>query len=62
MREKRSLPPADYSLKVESFKLLSDSTVEKFESGVFKSGGYNWYVHPFIMKNEYILIINEYIW
>ncbi|KAH9685455.1 TRAF-like family protein [Citrus sinensis] len=44
-REKRSLPPADYSLKIESFKLLSESTVESFESGVFKSGGYNWYAH-----------------
>ncbi|KAH9685454.1 TRAF-like family protein [Citrus sinensis] len=37
-REKRSLPPADYSLKIESFKLLSESTVESFESGVSNSG------------------------
>ncbi|KAL9451365.1 hypothetical protein AB3S75_013015 [Citrus x aurantiifolia] len=53
-REKRSLPPADYSLKIESFKLLSESTVESFESGVFKSGGYNWKLvfYPNGKKND----------
>ncbi|KAL9451534.1 hypothetical protein AB3S75_013157 [Citrus x aurantiifolia] len=54
LREKRSLPPADYSLKIESFKLLSKSTVESFESGVFKSGGYNWKLvfYPNGKKND----------
>ncbi|KAL9451530.1 hypothetical protein AB3S75_013153 [Citrus x aurantiifolia] len=42
LREKRSLPPADYIFKIKSFNLLADSTVDRFESGVFESGGYYW--------------------
>ncbi|KAH9685452.1 TRAF-like family protein [Citrus sinensis] len=49
-REKRSLPPADYSLKIESFKLLSESTVESFESGVSNSGKLVFY--PNGKKND----------
>ncbi|XP_056174165.1 uncharacterized protein LOC115687215 [Syzygium oleosum] len=39
---KRRLPPAHYSLKIQSFSLLSKSNVDKYESGVFKAGDYNW--------------------
>ncbi|XP_030471311.1 uncharacterized protein LOC115689426 [Syzygium oleosum] len=39
---KRHLPPAHYSLKIQSFSLLSTSNADKYESGVFEAGGYNW--------------------
>ncbi|XP_048141229.1 MATH domain and coiled-coil domain-containing protein At3g58410-like [Rhodamnia argentea] len=39
---KRALPPAHYSLKIQSFSLLSKSNVDKYDSGVFEVGGYKW--------------------
>ncbi|PKI55049.1 hypothetical protein CRG98_024556 [Punica granatum] len=39
---KREYPPAHYSLKINSFSLLSATKVEKYESGIFEAGGYKW--------------------
>ncbi|KAJ6971993.1 hypothetical protein NC653_032528 [Populus alba x Populus x berolinensis] len=41
-RSKRDLPPMHYTLKIESFSLLLKTKVEKYESDVFKAGGYTW--------------------
>ncbi|KAJ6872503.1 hypothetical protein NC651_031582 [Populus alba x Populus x berolinensis] len=41
-RSKRDLPPMHYTLKIESFSLLRKTKVEKYESDVFKAGGYTW--------------------
>ncbi|KAE8721254.1 dnaJ protein-like protein 2-like [Hibiscus syriacus] len=38
----REIPPAHYSFKIEGFSLLSDTKVEKIESGIFEAGGYKW--------------------
>ncbi|XP_055823930.1 MATH domain and coiled-coil domain-containing protein At3g58400-like [Solanum dulcamara] len=40
--EVREASPAHYLLKIESFSLLSESGIEKFESKEFKAGGYKW--------------------
>ncbi|KAL3742786.1 hypothetical protein ACJRO7_018147 [Eucalyptus globulus] len=37
---KRALPPAHFSLKIESFEVLSK--LDKYDSGVFKAGGHEW--------------------
>ncbi|KAJ6679374.1 hypothetical protein OIU79_019188 [Salix purpurea] len=39
---KRDLPPAHFSLEIESFSLLRNTEVEKYESDVFEAGGYKW--------------------
>ncbi|KAL3742683.1 hypothetical protein ACJRO7_018064 [Eucalyptus globulus] len=39
---KRALPPAHYSLKIEQFSLLANSSGDMYESGVFEAGGYKW--------------------
>ncbi|KAI8530745.1 hypothetical protein RHMOL_Rhmol11G0083400 [Rhododendron molle] len=43
---KREVPPAHYTFKIDSFSLLSNilstSQVEKYESDIFEAGGYNW--------------------
>ncbi|KAJ6722656.1 TRAF-LIKE FAMILY PROTEIN [Salix koriyanagi] len=39
---KRVLPPAHFSLKIESFPVLQKTGVEKYESDVFEAGGYKW--------------------
>ncbi|KAJ6328345.1 hypothetical protein OIU77_010104 [Salix suchowensis] len=38
---RRDLPPAHFSLKIESFSLLRNAG-EKYESDVFEAGGYKW--------------------
>ncbi|XP_030468558.2 uncharacterized protein LOC115687214, partial [Syzygium oleosum] len=38
----RALPPAHYSLKIESFSALSRLDKGKYDSEVFKAGGYKW--------------------
>ncbi|XP_059281911.1 BTB/POZ and MATH domain-containing protein 2-like isoform X2 [Lycium ferocissimum] len=40
--EVRVASPAHYLLQIESFSLLSESGVEKFESNEFEAGGYKW--------------------
>ncbi|XP_060189927.1 uncharacterized protein LOC132618961 isoform X3 [Lycium barbarum] len=40
--EVRVASPAHYLLKIESFSLLLESGVEKFESNEFEAGGYKW--------------------
>ncbi|XP_038684301.1 nucleoporin NSP1-like [Tripterygium wilfordii] len=39
---KRDLPPAHFMFKIESFSLLSEAEVEKYETGVFEVGDYKW--------------------
>ncbi|XP_056174168.1 uncharacterized protein LOC115687212 isoform X2 [Syzygium oleosum] len=39
---KRALPPAHFSLKIESFSALSSLDKDKYDSEVFKAGGYRW--------------------
>ncbi|XP_052173615.1 uncharacterized protein LOC127788937 [Diospyros lotus] len=41
-RSMRHVRPAHYLLKIESFSLLSEFKVEKWESDDFESGGYKW--------------------
>ncbi|KAI6668050.1 hypothetical protein NL676_036599, partial [Syzygium grande] len=38
----RALPPAHYSLKIESFSALSRLDKDRYNSEVFKAGGYKW--------------------
>jgi len=38
-RTKRQTPPANYSLKVHSYSLLSEA--EEYESGAFESDSFN---------------------
>ncbi|XP_060190403.1 BTB/POZ and MATH domain-containing protein 2-like [Lycium barbarum] len=40
--EVRETSPAHYLLKIESFSLLSESDIKKFESNEFEAGGYKW--------------------
>ncbi|KAE9592786.1 putative ubiquitinyl hydrolase 1 [Lupinus albus] len=35
-------PPVHYTLKVQLFSLLTKNSIEKYESGEFEAGGYNW--------------------
>ncbi|XVE67960.1 hypothetical protein DITRI_Ditri09bG0029900 [Diplodiscus trichospermus] len=41
-RVTRDLPPAHYLFNIESFSLLVNTGVEKYESHAFEVGGYNW--------------------
>ncbi|CAL5359411.1 unnamed protein product [Camellia sinensis] len=51
-RSLRDIPPAHYTLKIESFselaQLLLDAKVQNYESDIFEAGGYKWklYLHP----------------
>uniref|UniRef100_K4CF54 MATH domain-containing protein n=1 Tax=Solanum lycopersicum TaxID=4081 RepID=K4CF54_SOLLC len=40
--EVRDASPAHYLLKIESFSLLSESGIDKFESNEFVAAGYKW--------------------
>ncbi|MCD7459412.1 hypothetical protein HAX54_040869 [Datura stramonium] len=40
--EVRGASPVHYLLKIESFSLLSESGIDKFESNEFEVGGYKW--------------------
>ncbi|XP_061369401.1 ubiquitin C-terminal hydrolase 12-like [Gastrolobium bilobum] len=40
--EGRKAPPSHYSFKIESFSLLSESSVEKVVSEEFEAGGHKW--------------------
>ncbi|XVE76887.1 hypothetical protein DITRI_Ditri13aG0016400 [Diplodiscus trichospermus] len=43
IRLTRDLPPAHYLFKINSFSLFAEAeSIEKYESGVFESGGYKW--------------------
>ncbi|KAJ6320619.1 hypothetical protein OIU78_015913 [Salix suchowensis] len=39
---RRDLPPAHFTLKIESFSLLRNTGVVNYESDVFEAGGYKW--------------------
>ncbi|KAH7522735.1 hypothetical protein FEM48_Zijuj07G0170000 [Ziziphus jujuba var. spinosa] len=41
-RSTRDFPPANYSLKVESYTLLSKSKAQKYDTDVFEAGGIKW--------------------
>lgn len=43
-RSKRDLPPAHFSLKIQTYSLLPKTEVEKYDSGVFEAGGHKWWV------------------
>uniref|UniRef100_A0A7N2LE54 MATH domain-containing protein n=1 Tax=Quercus lobata TaxID=97700 RepID=A0A7N2LE54_QUELO len=47
-RSTRDLPPAHFSLKIESYSLLSQAVLEKFESCVFEACQHKWrlYLYP----------------
>ncbi|KAK2405822.1 TRAF family protein [Trifolium repens] len=38
----RDLPPSDYLFKIQSYSLLMDTKVEKYESNEFQVGGHKW--------------------
>ncbi|XP_061369398.1 MATH domain and coiled-coil domain-containing protein At3g58250-like [Gastrolobium bilobum] len=38
----RKAPPSHYSLKIESFSLLSKASIDNFDSEEFEAGGYKW--------------------
>ncbi|KAH0650888.1 hypothetical protein KY284_030800 [Solanum tuberosum] len=40
--EVRDAPPGHYLLKIESFSLLSENGIDKFESNEFEAAGYKW--------------------
>ncbi|KAG5596718.1 hypothetical protein H5410_037950 [Solanum commersonii] len=40
--EVRDASPRHYLLKIESFSLLSESGIDKFESNEFEAGGHKW--------------------
>lgn len=42
LRSLRDVPPAHYSLKIESLSLFRNTTNENYESGAFEAGGYKW--------------------
>ncbi|KAM4072201.1 hypothetical protein ACB094_11G119700 [Castanea mollissima] len=42
-RSTRDLPPAHFSLKIESYSLLSQAVLEKFESCVFEACRHKWW-------------------
>ncbi|KAL5564635.1 hypothetical protein UlMin_027799 [Ulmus minor] len=35
-------PPTHYTLKIQSFSLLTKNIIDKYESAAFKAGGYEW--------------------
>lgn len=37
--------PSHYTLKIQSFSLLTKNDIDKYESGEFEAGGYKWYVN-----------------
>ncbi|XP_059651082.1 MATH domain and coiled-coil domain-containing protein At2g01790-like [Cornus florida] len=41
-RSLRDVQPGDYLFKIESFSILLESDVEKYESNDFEAGGYKW--------------------
>jgi hypothetical protein len=56
-RSTRHFPPTHYKLKIESYSLLSEIGLEKYESGVFEAGGHKWYVGPNALPSELFVIL-----
>ncbi|KAK7264772.1 hypothetical protein RJT34_32382 [Clitoria ternatea] len=48
------VPPAHYTLKIQSFSLLLKNSIERYESGEFEAGGYKWklILYPSGNKNK----------
>ncbi|KAF3456463.1 hypothetical protein FNV43_RR01113 [Rhamnella rubrinervis] len=47
-------PPTHYTLKIQSFSLLTKNSIDRYESGDFEAGGYKWklVVYPNGNKNK----------
>ncbi|XP_042508236.1 uncharacterized protein LOC122084219 [Macadamia integrifolia] len=41
-RTRRDEPPTHFQLRIDSFSLLSKSSLERYDSGNFEAGGYKW--------------------
>ncbi|XP_062111027.1 MATH domain and coiled-coil domain-containing protein At3g44800 [Humulus lupulus] len=48
------VPPTHYTIKIQSFSLLTKSSIERHESRSFEAGGYKWnlVIHPSGNKNR----------
>ena len=42
VREERHVAPAHYSMKIDSFSLLSEMVDNSYESREFEASGYKW--------------------
>ncbi|KAL4599765.1 hypothetical protein ACB092_11G150000 [Castanea dentata] len=51
-RTKRHFRPAHYLLKIQSYSLLCDTGVEKYDSGVFEASGHKWRLSIYPKGNE----------
>ena len=54
----RHFRPAHYLLKIQSYSLLCETGVEKYDSGVFEVGGHKWW----ILMPQYSLFLKIWIW
>uniref|UniRef100_A0A2N9EPX9 MATH domain-containing protein n=1 Tax=Fagus sylvatica TaxID=28930 RepID=A0A2N9EPX9_FAGSY len=51
-RSIRRDPPTHFLLKIESYSLLSETVLEKYESVVFEACGHNWRLYLYPKGNE----------
>ncbi|KAL0007661.1 hypothetical protein SO802_009163, partial [Lithocarpus litseifolius] len=51
-RTKRHFRPAHYLLKIQSYSLLCDTGMEKYDSGVFEASGHKWRLSIYPKGNE----------
>ena len=58
-RSTRDLPPAHFSLKIESYSLLSQAVLEKFESCVFEACRHKWWTLMLYLRNFLFHQINS---
>lgn len=47
LRSLRDVPPAHYTLKIESLSLFLNTRKENYKSGTFEAGGYKWWFKYF---------------
>lgn len=50
LRTIRDAQPAHYLFKIESFSILSEEKIEKYESDDFEVGGYKWYLLFYVLN------------
>ncbi|KAL5564631.1 hypothetical protein UlMin_027795 [Ulmus minor] len=52
LRSISDAPPTHYTLKIQSFSLLTKNTINKYESAAFEAGGYEWKLIIYPNGNE----------
>ncbi|KAF6144317.1 hypothetical protein GIB67_024544, partial [Kingdonia uniflora] len=61
IRSIRNLPPTHFVFRIQSFSLLAQNAIEKYDSAVLESGGYKWY-YIILQRSGFCSSVRGYGW